>query len=350
MNIALVYNLFREHMLAGHELDVIAEYDSEETIETLSAAIASGGHRVLRIEADLDVWENLKRCRSDIDLVFNVAEGADTESRESLVPLMCETLSIPYTGSGPLTLALCLDKPRTKQVLLSQGILTPAFEIVRTGAEPRCSGLPFPCIVKLAAEGSSMGIDEHSVVADDGALCEQVRRLQQRYPGKVLLIEQFIDGREFTVPVIGNDAPLVLPVIEVVFDELRAGMPRIVFFRPDEQYASVRDLMQATRRDREMRRHHHRAVCPAELDEPLASRIRCLALEVYGATGCRDWCRMEFRLSRDGQLYVLEVNPIAGIDPDYHFPVSARAMGIGYAELVNRIIDHAARRQGLKRP
>ena len=195
-----------------------------------------------------------------------------------------------------------------------------------------------------------MGIDEHSVVADEPALREQVRRLQERYPGKALLIEQFIDGREFTVPVIGNDAPVVLPVIEVVFDELPEAVPKIVFFRPDEEYASVRDMVRTARRDREMKPRHHRTVCPAELDETLASRIRSLALSVYRVTGCRDWCRMEFRLDADGQLYVLEVNPIAGLDPSYHFPASARAMGMGYAQLVNCIIDHAAQRQGLKHP
>jgi len=344
MRVALIYNLIREELLDGRVLDTIAEWDSLETIDALTQAIRSGGHEVLRIEADMTVFENLKKYQHEIDIVFNIAEGMDCESRESLVPLLCEMLRIPYTGSGPLTLALCLDKIRTKEILSFNGVRTPAFQSIRLPDEPLKPHIRFPLICKLAAEGSSMGIGFDSVVDNEGALRRKLRFLASRYPGKRLMIEEYIDGREFTVPIVGNAEPLVLPIIEVRFDKMPPGAPKIALFRPDDEYESVRKIVNKTGRNAELNELNRHSVCPAAISSELAESIRDTAIKAYRIAECRDWCRMEFRMDNEGALYFLEMNPIAGIDPTYLFPRSAKAMGWSYAELINHILGYAIRR------
>jgi D-alanine-D-alanine ligase len=341
MNVALVFNLIREQMLSDRELDVIAEYDSQETIDALSEAIGSGGHEVIPIEADENVFENLKKNKNGIDIVFNVAEGMECESRESLVPMLCEMLKLPYTGSGPLTLAVCLDKIRTKQIVAANGIATPRWQLLSTPGETIRGDFEYPLIVKLAAEGSSMGIDDESVAYDEPALRRQLVKVHERYPGKRMIAEEYIDGREFTVPLVGNDPPLVLPVIEVMFDKVPAGKPKIVFFRPDDDYASIGAMVHRARRGHEMKKPEHYSNCPADLSPPLLERLQKLAIAAFRATECRDWCRMEFRSDQKGEFFFIEMNPIAGIDPSYYFPRSARALGWEYPELINRILDSA---------
>jgi D-alanine-D-alanine ligase len=344
MNVALVFNLIREEMLADRELDVIAEYDSRETIDALGDAIRSGGHEVIPIEADENVFENLKKCKDKIDIVFNVAEGMECECRESFVPMLCEMLDVPYSGSGPLTLAVCLDKIRTKQVVASNGIATPRWQPFHTPDEAIRSDFRYPLIVKLAAEGSSMGIDDDSVAGDEPALRRRLAKVNKKYPGKRMIVEEYIDGREFTVPLVGNDPPLVLPAVEVKFDKVPAGKPKIVFFRPDDDYASIGTMVRKARRDREMKNPDHYSKCPADLSSPVLAKLQEMAIGAFRAAECRDWCRMEFRLDQQGKFHFIEMNPIAGIDPSYYFPRSARAFGWDYNELINRILNGAIAR------
>ena len=143
--VALVYNLIHPHMLHGSPLDHIAEYDSQETIFALSAALEAGGHEVISLEADESIVEKLRLARPQI--VFNIAEGVRGESRESHVPAICEMLGLPYTGSGPLTLALCLNKARTKEILAFHHIPTAPFQVFRSSEEALDSNLCFPLIV-----------------------------------------------------------------------------------------------------------------------------------------------------------------------------------------------------------
>ncbi|MCW1966881.1 MAG: D-alanine--D-alanine ligase [Anaerolineae bacterium] len=344
MRVAIIYNLIREDLLEGRVLDVIAEWDSRETIEALTEAIRSGGHEVLLIEADMHIFENLQKRRHEIDIVFNIAEGMDCESRESLVPLLCEILRIPYTGSGPLTLALCLDKVRTKEILAFNGIRTPAFQKIRYPAEPLHPHLRFPLICKLVAEGSSMGISFDSVVDNDAALRRKLEFLALHYPDKPLMVEEYIDGQEFTVPVIGNDEPFVLPIIEVKFDKLPPDAPKIVLFRPDDDYQSVGEIIHNTGRTMELNAFDRYSVCPAAISPETEEKIKAAAILAYRIAECRDWCRMEFRMDKAGTLYFLEMNPIAGIDPGYQFPRSAKALGWSYAELIEQILNAGIRR------
>ena len=337
-NVALVYNMIQPNMLRDGPLDRMAEYDSKETISALSAALQAGGHEVILLEADEAIAEKLRSAHPQV--VFNIAEGIRGESRESHVPAICEMLGLPYTGSGPLTLALCLDKARAKEILTYHHIPTPPFQIFRSPEEELDSQLRFPLIVKLLHEGSSMGLSDYSVVDDEAALKRQVEHLLQTYH-QPAMVEKFIEGREFTVGVLGNENPRVLPIIEIIFSKPRG----IVLFAPDDP---VKPLIQQERgADVQFPKTSHYAVCPADTSEELAHQIEQTALKAFRALGCRDWCRMEMRLGQDGRLYVLELNPIAGIDPSYWLPKAAKVAGLSYEALVNEILDCALERAGL---
>ncbi len=333
VKIALVYNLIHPEQLNGLPADILAEYDSEETIAGLQAALEGAGHTVILLEADETIALQLKAVAPDI--VFNIAEGRHGESRESYIPLVCEMLKLPYTGSGPLTLALCLNKARTKEILLHYGIHTPRFQVMEQVDAPLKPELRFPLIVKLLQEGSSMGLSENSVVDDEVALRRQVVYLINAYREPVL-VEEFIEGREFTIGILGNRPPRPLPITEVVFSQPRG----IVLFEPDPAVRA---------RFPELWKNFtpqipHQSICPADVTPELQTAIEQTALRAYQALGCRDWCRMEMRLDGEGTLYVLELNPIAGIDASYWFARSAAVAGETYQEFVNEILNHALAR------
>lgn len=363
MRIALVYNPIPESMLRGGPLDRTAEFDSPQTIAALRAAIAAHGHEVVLIEANEEAYERLRRAK--IDLVFNIAEGIRGADREAQIPAMLEMLGIPYTGSGPLSLALCLHKAKAKQVLAWYGIPTPAFQVLHDAAEPLSEALRFPLIVKLLHEGSSMGLSYASVVDTEAALRARAAYLMRTYAQPVL-VEEFIDGREFTVPVLGNTPPRPLPVIEVLF----RGPRRLTLFQPDDAVIVMLARAQGRRlktpvsyRLSDDGEYAYLAtedggelavpvslttsVCPAPISPELEAALQDTALRAFHALECRDWCRVDMRLGADGIPQVLELNPIAGLDPTYWFPRSARAAGLDYPALIQAIIAAACQRYGL---
>jgi D-alanine-D-alanine ligase len=185
-----------------------------------------------------------------------------------------------------------------------------------------------------------MGLSERSIVEDETSLKRQIEHLVEVYR-QPILVEEYIEGREFTVGILEDGDARVLPIVEVVFD----GPRGLVLFNPDE---SVIPLIRQVRGDGvPLPTAHHHAVCPAEIDEALAREIERTALKAFKALGCRDWCRMEMRRAEDGTLYVLELNPIAGIDPSYWLPKAAEVAGLGYEGLVNAILGQALARAGL---
>ena len=347
-------------MLLQGPLDKTAELDCTQTIHVLRDAIASHGHEVVLIEADEDAYGRLRT--SGVDLVFNIAEGVRGEDREAQIPAMLEMLGIPYTGSGPLSLALCLHKAKTKELLSWHGIPTPAFQVWHRPDEPLSDALAYPLIVKLLHEGSSMGLSYASVVETGEALRGRVKYLRETYQ-QPILVEQFIEGREFTVPILGNSPARALPVTEVLFK----GPRPITLFQPDDpvirmlarthgqQIVPVDDVkLSADRRfallqtdagmELEVPVSLTSSVCPAEVSQELAEVLQKAALQAYRALECRDWCRVDMRVGADHVPQVLELNPIAGIDPSYWFPRSARAAGMTYPELIGAIIDAARHR------
>ncbi|MBM3308732.1 MAG: ATP-grasp domain-containing protein [Candidatus Altiarchaeales archaeon] len=316
--------------------DFYAEFDEPATINAIRDAIASGGHRVVMMEAKEDIFEKIKS--NSVDIIFNIAEGIRGESRESQVPIICEMFGVPYSGSGPLTLALTLDKAKTKEILLYNKIPTPKFQVFKTGKEKLINILKFPLIVKPIREGSSKGIRDNSVVKNKKELYERINETLSLYSQPVL-VEQFLSGREFTVAIIGNKNPWVLPIVEVLFDDLPPGVNKIDSYEAKWVWDDPKKPLDCL-------------VCPARITKKMEKTIREISLKAYNALDCRDWARLDLRLDLKGVPNVLEVNALPGVIPDpkcnSRFPKAARTAGLGYNEMILSVLDEAMVRCKLK--
>jgi D-alanine-D-alanine ligase len=318
--------------------DEFAEWDSPTTIAAVESAL-SGLGKVIRLEAKEDFPEKLRQARPDI--VFNIAEGFHGVNREAHVPAICEFFGIPYSGSDPFTLSLCLDKARTKETLTFHGIPTPRFAVVERieDFESRTADLELPLFVKPLHEGSSKGITDNNLCWDRPHLLRQIQFLLENYDQPVL-VEEYLPGKEFTCAVLGNgDDATVLPIVGMNFESLPNGaLPiysfdaKFVWDRPENPL----DIFQ----------------CPARITRDLQASIERVTLEAFRVLGCRDWARIDVRLDAAGVPNVLEVNPLPGILPDPAdnscLPKAARAAGIGYEELIQNCLKYAAARQGVK--
>jgi len=315
--------------------DTYAEWDTEATILAVKAALQQH-HTVSLIEANEEAFQNFLRVRPDF--VFNIAEGMRGASREAQIPAILELLGIPYTGSDPLTLALCLDKARTKEILSYHRIPTPAFTVVERSDDVGTVDIPYPLIVKPLYEGSSKGILESSVVRSRSELKKEVARILADYDEPALL-EKYLPGREFTVAILGNGRNTrVLPIVEIVFDGFPQAANGIYSYEAKWVWDTVESPVDVHR-------------CPARISQELERAISETANAAFRALHCRDWCRVDIRLDERGVPNVLELNPLPGIlpDPEEHscFPQAARAAGIEYQDLINSVLDLAMERVGL---
>jgi D-alanine-D-alanine ligase len=318
--------------------DEFAEWDSPATIAAVEAALSKIG-KVVRIEATEEFPERLRAIRPDI--VFNIAEGFHGVNRESHVPAICEFFGIPYSGSDPFTLTLCLDKARTKETLSFHGIPTPKFAVVEnlSDIDDRTLSLRLPLFVKPLHEGSSKGITERNLCSDREHLLAQTRFLLENY-NQPVLVEEYLPGKEFTCGVLGNgDEATVLPLVGMNFDALPKGALPIYSF-------DAKFVWDRPERPLEIFQ------CPARIGRPLQALIERVVLDAYRVLGCRDWARIDVRLDGAGAPNVLEVNPLPGILPDPAenscLPKAARAAGIGYDELIQSCLRFAAARQGVE--
>ena len=314
--------------------DLYAEWDDIHTIQAVAAALASR-HRVSLVEADLDAFETYRKLRPD--LVFNIAEGLYGASREAQIPAMLDLLGIPYTGSDPLSLGLCLDKRRTKEILAHHKIATPHFAVVNSMAEIP-DRLHYPLMVKPTLEGSSKGVTDKALVQNRRELIRQLEWVLGTYQ-QPALIEEFLPGREFTVALIGNGSELtVLPIVEINFDTLPEGVQPIYSFEAKWLWDQEEDPLQIFS-------------CPAKLEPLLRLQIEELCKSAFRALGCRDWCRIDVRLDAQGRPQVIELNPLPGILPrpeqNSCFPKAARAAGLSYEEMILAVVDAACARLAL---
>jgi D-alanine-D-alanine ligase len=316
--------------------DEFAEWDSPATIAAVESALSEFG-KVVRLEAKEDFPARLREAKPDI--VFNIAEGLRGVNREAHVPAICEFLGIPYSGSDPFTLSLCLDKARTKETLAFHGIPSPSFAVVRKLEDLRTAeNLSLPLFVKPLHEGSSKGITDRNLCWDRTQLVKQTEFLLESYAQPVL-VEEYLPGKEFTCAVLGNgDEATVLPIVGLNFETLpRGALPiygfdaKFVWDRPENPL----DIFQ----------------CPARITTALQASIERVTLDAFRVLGCRDWSRIDVRLDAAGAPNVLEVNPLPGILPDPAdnscLPKAARAAGIGYDELIQVCLKYAAARHGV---
>jgi len=323
--VGLTYNVKSEFVLQpGDPPDLNAEFDHDETITYIEQAVREGGHEVVRIGSARRLLE--QKARLNVDIVFNIAEGYEGRNRESQVPILLEMMGIPFVGADGLTLGLTLDKVLTKKVLIAEGIPTPRFVEVHDPDTLWTVALSYPLIVKLRYEGSSKGLSEKSLVNTPKELREQVRWLTETYHGSPLFIEEFIEGNEFTVAIIGNESPEVYPVCQISLDgetELGRKFFTFAYLRAGSDY-----------------------VCPAPIPEPLARAMQELALRTYQAVDCRDFGRVDFRVDRQGRPYVLEINPLPSLSTEDVFNYIAKTRGMTHSHIINRILDTALVRTG----
>ena len=320
LRIGFTYNVKRQ----GNHGDADAEYDSPTTIEAITVALEAMGHIVVPLEANRELPSKL--MESKVSLVFNIAEGLSGRNREAQVPALCELCGIPYTGSDSATLALALDKALTKRLLRQHDILTPEFQVMTTGREKLSSKLRYPLIVKPVAEGSSKGIVSKSVVDDEATLRKVVRELVDRYK-QPALIEEYITGREFTVGLLGDRRPRVLPPMEILFKD-RNNLRPIYDFEVKQNWTE-----------------HVFYQCPAKLTPTDLRNVERAALRAFQALDCRDVCRVDLRMNDKGDVYVLELNPLPGLTPDYSdLCFISTAAGMDYRTLIAEILAGGIKR------
>ena len=350
MNVALAYNLKPESdsfsalvspisnldsQKQNSEMDQYAEWDTLETISAVKDAI-SLYNNVSMIEANEDAYNKFREVKPDI--VFNIAEGANGVSREAQIPAMLDMLKIPYTGSDALTLAICLDKARTKEILSYYKVPTAKFFIADSVEDAKSHNLNFPMIVKPISEGSGKGIYASSFVHSNPELEREVERITSEY-NQSALVEEFLPGREFTVALLGNNGDLkVLPVIEMRYDKYPEGTAPLYSYE-------AKWILDTKENDFDV------FDCPATLSTELEGKINKVCRDTYRVLKCRDWSRIDLRLDKNGEPNIIEINPLPGIIPDPNenssFPKAARAAGIEYNDMINHVLASGIKRYNL---
>ncbi|MFH1173565.1 MAG: ATP-grasp domain-containing protein [archaeon] len=319
MKVAILSNLFPDDNEYKEVEDDLMEFG-----RNVQKALVKCGHEVVFFDVNETTFEKLRTA--DIDIAFNVCERFNGNSLfEPHVAAMLELLNIPYTGSGPLTLATCINKVRVKEILMHHGIPTPRYQVFYSKNRKLNPELNFPLIVKPAQMDNSIGIRNDSVVYTEDDLRRKVAYILRTYD-QPALVEEFIDGREITVGILGTDKTTVLPIVETCFDDFPEGMNKILGYDA-KWYIKCPYTF------------------PESLPKYLEARIKKIALDVYDILGVRDYGRVDFRVGPDNVPYVLEMNPNPGISFECFLPIAARKHGIQYHELINMVLVLALERQ-----
>jgi D-alanine-D-alanine ligase len=361
MRIAVLANLKKNAPTwEGMTPDQWDDLDSPKTTDALVKALEYNGHEAAFFEASIHAPHNLieKLQAYKPDLAFNIAESHFGNGRESQIPALLEMLRIPYTASNVLTLALALDKPMTKRLLMYHGLPTPEFQVFERPDEPihdelmNGGDLRWPLFIKPSREGTGMGVSGASIIRTVAELRERVAEHIRRYD-QPILCERYIRGREVTLGVIGNIKPngTSRSSERATFN----GLPEeLTFFPPLEVNTSAYPESEAdlytNRMKVELAEDFH-YFCPAPLDDDLHHRLKVLTAEVFRVLGCYDVARVDFRLDADNhnEPYILEINPLPGLNPGYSdLCIEANAGGWTYEQLIGRIVDLAAERHSLK--
>jgi D-alanine-D-alanine ligase len=324
LKVAVIFN--KEEFRDSDVINVFGMRTKEryhrKTIEQVASALESGGHNVRVIEGNMHVIAELQNFMPKVvrgerlGMIFNMAYGMQGQSRYTHIPAMLEMLGIPYVGSGPGAHAIALDKVMSKIVFLRHQLSTPAFWLF-SSAQEDLGEVRFPVIVKPKMEAISIGL---RVVRSKDELREAVDFITKEYQQQAL-VEEFIPGREFAVALLGNgDSLETLPIVEIDL----GGNPDAI--------QTLDDKMHKPRGK----------ICPAPIPPDAADRLRQLALNAFNALGLSDFARVDFRMDTGGQIYILEINSMASLNPAGSFVQAAGVAGLGFTELVNRMLDVAA--------
>jgi D-alanine-D-alanine ligase len=304
----------------------------QEEIRALVKGLRTAGFRAYAVNVEDDFYALYKTLvRRKPDAIFNLIEFFNDDPRqEFMVAGLYELLRIPYTGAPPFTLGLCQRKASTKHLLLANGIRTPRFKVMTRGPLLRRHGLRYPVIVKPAREDASAGIDNSSVVENLESMHKRVQYVWDEFD-QPALVEEFVDGRELNVAILGNYPPKVLPIAEMMFSDLPPHLYPIVSY--DAKWNPHHEAF-----------HKTYTQCPADLPKKVEKRVKEVALRAYQLLGCRDYARVDIRLNKQHQIYVLEVNPNPDLTEGVAFMESAKKAGMSFSVTLGKIVEMALRR------
>jgi D-alanine-D-alanine ligase len=331
MKVAVVYNRDRKGVINVFGAQNW-EWYPETTIQKVAAALKKAGHTVELIPADRQLLSKLKKFlpklskRRQPGIVFNLALGIQGKCRYTHVPAILEVAGIPYTGSSPLGHILALDKVVAKQIFMAANLPTPNYMVLNS-TDQSALHLQFPIIVKPRSEAASFGL---TVVSNEKDLKKAVASILETYK-QPALAEEYIEGREINVGIIGNDEPQAFPVLEVALNDSNQKI-----YTYDCKFARSHKRI--------------RKICPAKLPRETAAYAQKVAIQAYRALNIYDFGRIDIRLDKYNQPFLLELNSMASINPHSSFVYAAKKAGYSYDELVNTILDVAVERYASDEP
>ncbi len=324
--------------------DSISDAGVMDEVNAVRQALENLGHKVMLIPIGRGLKEQshkrvVSRLRADmrkarLHAVFNLCETFCGDAKlQTITTRILEEMNIPYTGSSGNAIDLTTDKTRTKQALESRGIPTPRFRIFSSAKEASAEGLRFPLIVKPNFEDGSVGIEKDSVVSTTQQLRKKVSHVIENYR-QPAIVEEYIDGRELNVAVfINNGSTEVLPISEIVFLDYPQGIPKVTSYtakwiQDSEEYKKTV------------------GVCPSQLPEEVAEKVRSIAHDCIKTVGCRDYARVDMRLDSKNKPYVIEVNANPDISPGEGFMRSFSCTGRNYEDFVRSVLEWTLERKG----
>ena len=320
-----------EQAASTEKAPVVRALDKKEVEDEVADALTKLGHEIIMHELDGTMKSLLGLARVDCDLVFNLAESfADDDTADYKIAAFLDLLGKNYTGSGASGLMLAQDKAVAKKIFAFHGIHTPVFAKCFRGRLDFSHDLQFPVIVKPAREDGSIGIEFSAVVTSIRELMQQMDWLHANFDSPVL-IEEYIDGREMYVAVLGNDNPEALPVVELDLSKLPDGTPRIA--------AAEVKWGKGTKAYRDTK-----STVATDLPEETVLALQQTAIAAYQALELRDYARVDMRLQPDGRVQVIEVNPNPWLSTRAEFTMAARKSGRTYTRLIEEIVELATAR------
>ena len=303
----------------------------DEDVQEVYESLKKAGHNPIFLRLDGTVQSLIELAQTETDLIFNLVESfGGNDTLDSNVAAYLELLGRKFTGAGSHGLYLAQDKALAKKIFAFHGIHTPYFATVYRGRTEHAHDIQFPVIVKPAREDGSIGIHFGAVCGSIKELMERLDYIHAQFDSPAL-IEEYIEGRELYVGVLGNDKPEPLPVVELDLSKLPEGTPKIAgsevkWEEETEAYKKTWPFI------------------PEDLEEDLVARIQDTAVQAFQALQLRDYGRIDFRLATDGTLHVLEVNPNPYLLPSAEFAMAAKKSGRSYSQLIERIAEVAMAR------
>ncbi len=305
----------------------------DEDVQEVYEALKKNGHNPVFVRLDGTAESLIELANSETDLIFNLVESfGGNDSYDTNVAAYMELLNRRYTGTGAHGLYLAQDKALAKKIFAFHGIHTPYFATVWRGRTEHSHDIQFPVIVKPAREDGSIGIHFGAVCGSIKELMERIDYIHQQFDTPAL-IEEYIEGREFYVGVMGNERPEALPVVELDLSKLPKGTPKIA--GTEVKWEEGTAAYEQTH-----------AFLPKNLSEELTAKLKDTAIQAFQSLELRDYGRIDFRVATDGTVHVLEVNPNPYLLPSAEFSMAAEKSGRSYSDLIGEIVELAVGRYG----